>query len=147
MLPIGDDDNGPRRVPIITWALIAVNVAVFLYELTLSASGLDQFILTWGAVPGAITNAFAYPAAANSTHAFLTLITSQFIHGGWLHIGGNMLFLYIFGDDIENVLGSPLYLLFYLFCGIVAGLVQSFVLSKMLGAENIPGIGASGAIA
>lgn len=147
MLPIGDNDSPNRRFPIVTWILIAVNVLVFLYELTLSTPQLEQLFQTWGAVPGHITNALGHPAAAGSLQALATLITSQFLHAGWLHIIGNMLFLYVFGDDIEDVLGAPLYLLFYLFCGIVAGLAQTFILSKMLGAENEPGIGASGAIA
>ncbi len=138
MLPISDSDAPGRRFPIVTWLLIAVNVLVFLYELSLGPR-LDQFIQTWGAVPSVVVS--------GSLHGWLTLITSQFIHGGWVHIGGNMLFLYIFGDDIEDVLGSGLYLLFYLFCGVVAGLTQSFVLAKLMGDMNTAGIGASGAIA
>ncbi len=147
MLPIGDSDSPNRRFPIVNWLLIIVNVLVFLYELTLPEQGLQQFFMTWGAVPSHILNALAHPGTGGSMQALSTLITSQFIHGGWLHIIGNMLFLYVFGDDIEDVLGPVLYLLFYLVCGIVAGLAQTFVLSRMLGAENEPGIGASGAIA
>jgi membrane associated rhomboid family serine protease len=148
MIPISDSDQ-PRggRVPIVTWALIAVNVLVFFYELTLSQAALNRFFMDWGAVPRLISDALAHPAATNSPHALLTLITSQFIHGGWLHIIGNMLFLWIFGDDIEALLGPVLYTLFYLVCGVVAGLTQTFVLARMFGAENVPGIGASGAIA
>src|SRR5262245_40306004 len=148
MIPIGDSDQRPAgRVPIITGALIAINVIVFLYELTLPAAGLENFFMKWGAVPKLISDAVAHPTAAGSPHALLTLITSQFIHGGWLHIIGNMLFLVIFGDDIEDLLGGAGYLLFYLVCGIVAGLTQTFVLARMFNAANEPGIGASGAIA
>ncbi len=148
MIPISDSDQ-PRggRIPIVTLALIAANVLVFLYELSLRQAALNQFFLNWGAVPRLISNALAHPAATNSPHALLTLITSQFIHGGWMHIIGNMLFLWIFGDNIEELLGGASYLLFYLFCGVVAGLTQTFVLAHMFGAENVPGIGASGAIA
>ncbi|HLY26223.1 MAG TPA: rhomboid family intramembrane serine protease [Aggregatilineales bacterium] len=140
MLPISDSDTPGRRFPIVTWLLIAVNVLVFLYELSLGTGArLEQFIQNWGAVPSVVLS--------GSLHGWLTLITSQFIHAGWVHIGGNMLFLYIFGDDIEDVLGPILYLLFYLFCGVVAGLTQSFVLARLIGEMNTAGIGASGAIA
>ncbi len=147
MLPISDSDVPGRRFPIANILLIAVNALVFLYQLTLSDAQLNRFIMDWGVLPSAVLNAFAHPGASNSMHAFLTLITSQFIHGGWAHILGNMLFLYIFGDDIEDVLGSVLYVIFYLVCGIVAGLAQTFVLSHVTGSLNVPSIGASGAIA
>lgn len=147
MFPISDDDPRGRGLPIVTFLLIAVNALVFLYELTLSQPGLEQLFQTWGVVPARILNAFSHPGAPGSLQAFLTLITSQFLHMGWLHILGNMLFLYIFGDDIEALLGAPLYLVFYLVCGIVAGLVQTFVLSQFTGDVNTAGIGASGAIA
>ena len=147
MLPVGDNDSPNRRFPIVNWILIGINVLVFLYELTLTEPALQNLFMTWGTVPSRITTALGHPGTPASLQAFATLITSQFLHGGWLHIIGNMLFLYVFGDDIEDVLGSGLYLLFYLFCGIVAGLAQTFVLSRMMGAENVPGIGASGAIA
>jgi membrane associated rhomboid family serine protease len=147
MFPIGDEDPQGRSLPIITWLIIGINALVFLYELTLSPAALQNFFQRWGAVPANITAAVAHPGAPGSVHAFLTLITSQFIHAGWLHIIGNMLFLYVFGDDIEDLLGKVLYPLFYLFCGIVAGLVQTFVLTRFTGDANAPGIGASGAIA
>ncbi|HVO43893.1 MAG TPA: rhomboid family intramembrane serine protease, partial [Aggregatilineales bacterium] len=117
------------------------------YELTLSDVQLNTFCMNWGTVPNTLLAAFANPGAANSMHAFLTLITSQFIHGGWAHILGNMLFLYIFGDDIEDTLGSGLYLVFYLVCGVAAGLAQTFVLAHMMDSLDVPSIGASGAIA
>lgn len=147
MLPIGDNDSPNRRFPVMTWLLIAINAIVFVYELTLSPAGLEAFFNNWGAVPGAISAAIAHPAAAGSVHALLTLITSQFLHAGWVHIGGNMLFLYVFGDDIEDILGSPLFLIFYLVCGIIAGLTQTYVLNGLMGDPNTAGIGASGAIA
>jgi len=146
MLPIGDR-NPIRHRPIMTWLLIAVNVVVFLYELQMPARALNRFILTWGATPGNILAAFANPFASGAPHAFETLVTSQFIHGGWLHILGNMLFLYIFGDNIEDVVGALGYLVFYLICGVAAALAQSFILAPLLGGHAVPMIGASGAIA
>lgn len=145
MIPISDA-NPTRRVPIMNWLLIGANVLVFLYELQLNGRALDRFVFQWGTVPQQLLAAMAHPLAANSLHAFETLITSQFIHGGWLHLIGNMLFLFVFGDNIEDVMGSALYLVFYLFCGIVAGLAQAFVLAPFLGGADIPSIGASGAI-
>ncbi len=148
MLPVSDNDAPGRRVPIVTWLLIAVNALVFLYEVTLSGPALDQFLQNWAVIPQNVSAAIAHPGAAGSMHALLTLITSQFLHAGWLHILGNMLFLYVFGDDIEDVLGPVLYLLFYLVCGIVAGLTQIFIISKVAGGDpTIPNLGASGAIA
>jgi membrane associated rhomboid family serine protease len=147
MFPVSDNDPAGRRIPIANYLLIGINALVFIYQLTLGQAGLEAFFQQWGATPSAINAAFAHPGAPGSLHAFLTLITSQFIHAGWMHILGNMLFLYIFGDDIENLLGSVLYPIFYLVCGIVAGLVQTFVLTTFTGDVNTVGIGASGAIA
>jgi membrane associated rhomboid family serine protease len=108
---------------------------------------LDRLILTWGVIPHSVLVAVSDPIAPSSLHVFETLITSQFIHGGWLHLLGNMLFLWIFGDNIEDVLGSLGYLVFYLACGVMAALAQVYVLSPFLGGRAIPSIGASGAIA
>ncbi len=146
MLPIGDTHR-KHSVPVANWLLIAINALVFLYEIQLPYRALDRFILNWGVIPHNVLLAVAHPTAPYALHAFETLITSQFIHGGWLHILGNMLFLWIFGDDIEDRLGSVLYVMFYLVCGVIAGLVQVFVLSNMFSAQDMPNIGASGAIA
>jgi membrane associated rhomboid family serine protease len=147
MIPVSDNDLPGRRFPIANLLLIAVNVLVFLYEITLPEAQLNRFIMNWGVVPRDVIGAFSNLGAPNSIHALLTLITSQFLHGGWAHILGNMVFLYIFGDDIEDTLGSVLYVVFYLVCGIVAGLAQTFVLSRFTDSLDIPSIGASGAIA
>lgn len=135
MLPISDDIS-TRRTPVVTWSLIAINVVVFLYEVSLG-SNLDQFLMNWGAVPAYITD------PANHPTAFLTLFTSMFLHGGWTHLIGNMIYLWIFGDNVEDTLGRWGYLLFYLAAGVAAGLAQVFAAP----ASAIPGIGASGAIA
>jgi membrane associated rhomboid family serine protease len=147
MFPVGDNDAPGGRIPIITWLLIAVNAVIFLYELTLPPDALERFFTIWGVVPRDITRALSNPAAPGALQELATLITSQFLHGGWMHLIGNMLFLYVFGNNIEELLGSILYLVFYLVCGIVAGLVQTFVLSQFTGDTAVPGIGASGAIA
>ena len=131
MLPIGDDDSGRRSVPLVTYALIALNVAFFFVEL----SGGDAFIHKWAFVP---TRFLANPGAD-----FLTLFTSMFMHAGWLHLGGNMLYLWIFGDNVEDRFGQVKYLAFYVVCGLAATGAQ-LVFST---GSSIPNLGASGAIA
>jgi membrane associated rhomboid family serine protease len=132
MLPLGDDNSGRRIIPFVTYALIALNVLVFVL-VELPQQDLEGFINQWGTVPSQI----------GTTHGMLTLLTSMFLHGGWLHIGSNMLFLWIFGDNVEDAFGHILYLGFYLLCGIAASLAQVF----MNLSSEIPGVGASGAIA
>jgi membrane associated rhomboid family serine protease len=131
MLPIGDDDSSRRTFPIVTYALIALNVLMFFVEL----GGGDAFINRWSFVPSRF--------AANPGADFLTIFSSMFMHAGWLHLGGNMLYLFIFGDNVEDRLGHLRYLLFYLLCGIAASLAQYMV---SIGSD-IPNLGASGAIA
>ena len=131
MFPIGDDNSARKLFPYITYALIALNVLFFLVELTVG----DAFIETWAFVPSRF---LAYPGGD-----FLTIFTSMFMHGGWLHIGGNMLYLWIFGDNVEDRFGHFQYLVFYLLCGIAATFAQ---LTFSLGSD-IPNLGASGAIA
>ncbi len=131
MFPIGDDNSARKLFPYITYALIALNVLFFLVELVAG----DAFIETWAFVP---TRFLAHPGGD-----FLTIFTSMFMHGGWLHIGGNMLYLWIFGDNVEDRFGHFRYLVFYLLCGIAATFAQ---LAFSLGSD-IPNLGASGAIA
>ncbi len=141
MLPISDK-SPTRRFPVMNLTLIAINVIVFLFELTLPARQLDRFLTIWGVVPNSIFAALAQPAQTPLA-VWATLITSQFLHAGWAHIIGNMLFLWVFGDNVEDVLGSFAYLIFYLVSGVAAGLAQVLV----LGPSSVPSIGASGAIA
>jgi len=141
MIPISDR-NATRGFPITNLTLIAINVVVFLMELTMHSRQLDQFIFAWGVVPEDVLLALGHPLQA-PLHVWTTLITSQFLHAGWAHIIGNMLFLWVFGDNVEDVLGSLTYLVFYLLSGVVAGLAQAVV----IGPSQIPSIGASGAIA
>jgi membrane associated rhomboid family serine protease len=131
MLPIGDDNSARRTVPVITYALIALNVLFFLVELT----GGDAFIQEWAFVPSRFL--------ANPGADFLTLFTSMFMHAGWVHLGGNMLYLWIFGDNVEDRFGHIQYLIFYLLCGLAATFAQ---LAFNMGSD-IPNLGASGAIA
>jgi membrane associated rhomboid family serine protease len=139
------DANPTRRTPVVTLALIAGCVAVFLYQMSLTVGGneaaLEQFITRWGVVPSELVA--AYPSGAVLSQEISTLITSQFLHGGIIHIGGNMLFLWIFGNNIEDRFGRLRFLAFYLVGGVVAALTQVAIDPT----STIPTIGASGAIA
>jgi membrane associated rhomboid family serine protease len=131
MLPIGDDDSARRTVPLVTYSLIALNVLFFIVEL----SGGDAFIMQWAFVPSRFL--------ANPIGDFLTLFSSMFMHAGWIHLAGNMLYLWIFGDNVEDRFGHIKFLIFYLLCGIAATFAQ---LAFNVG-SNVPNLGASGAIA
>ncbi len=135
MIPISDELPS-RRVPVITYGLIAINVVVFLFELMLGPN-VDSLYMTLGAVPARVTDPVNHPLAG------LTLFTSIFIHGGWAHLLGNMLYLWIFGDNVEDILGRVGYPIIYIAAGVVAGLMQIFVAPS----SPVPAIGASGAIA
>ncbi len=139
MIPIGDSPRS-RTLPLVNWTLIALNILVFLFELSLPSRALDRFLLVWGAVPARIWGALL---GQGDPFWLLTLVTSQFLHGGWAHILGNMLYLWVFGDNVEDRMGHLRYLAFYLLCGVIAGLVQTLVLFG----SRVPLIGASGAIA
>lgn len=151
MIPIKDYAGPRRRLPWITWGLIAVNVAVFLYQVSLGPDA-SAFMFAYSVVPAALTHGIpqtslpgvpAHFPFHTPDPVYLTLITAMFLHAGWLHIGGNMLFLYIFGDNVEDRMGHIPYLLFYLFCGVVAGITQVLVDPG----SSVPNLGASGAIA
>ena len=134
MIPLYDTLHS-RKFPIVNWLLIALNVLVFLYEISLSPSALDRLTRTWGLVPAHL---IAHPATV-----WVTIFTAMFLHGGWFHILSNMWVLFIFGDNIEDRLGGVRYLVFYLLSGVAASLLESFVLQG----SGVPMIGASGAIA
>lgn len=131
MFPIGDDDSGRRTFPLVTYALIALNVLFFFVEL----SGGDAFIGQWAFVPSRFL--------ANPGGDFLTLFTSMFMHAGWVHLGGNMLYLWIFGDNVEDRFGHVVFTVFYLLCGLAA----TFAQLAFSAGSNVPNLGASGAIA
>ncbi|NJR51313.1 MAG: rhomboid family intramembrane serine protease [Leptolyngbyaceae cyanobacterium CSU_1_3] len=143
MFPLSDD-NPTRLTPYVTYGLIAANILVFIYELSLAPPELQAFFYNWAIVPRQLTASFSGAAIdASGLPEWTTLITSQFLHGGFLHIIGNMLFLWIFGNNVEDQLGHIKYLLFYIGCGVLAGLSQWFFSSG----STVPSLGASGAIA
>jgi len=153
MLPIGDDDTR-QGLPIVNLAIIAINVLVFL----LLQLPSDAFTMGYSVIPKEITHGIdligpqqiVFPdgttdvidEAMGPTPIWLTLFTSMFMHGGWTHIGGNMLFLFIFGDNVERAFGSLKYLIFYLICGVAADFAQIASSPDSV----IPSLGASGAI-
>jgi membrane associated rhomboid family serine protease len=139
MIPIGDDDR-PTGVPFAVLGIIAVNICVFVLEA--GAQHPNAFINSFAAIPYDVTHNIVL-APPSPPFPWLTLITSQFLHDGLLHIGSNMLFLFVFGPEVESLTGSPRFVLLYLTCGVLAGLAQ---ISVMPG-SHIPSIGASGAIA
>jgi len=131
MFPIGDDDSSRRIFPIVTYILIALNVLFFFAEL----SGGDPFIEKWAFVPSRFL--------ANPEGDFLTLFSSMFMHAGWVHLGGNMLYLWIFGDNVEDRFGHIKFTFFYVLCGLAA----TFAQLAFSAGSNLPNLGASGAIA
>lgn len=140
MIPLKNLD--PRRsLPIITLVIIAANVAVFLYQITLPPQAADTFVRTWGLVPSKIQLALA-GRHYTLVDALIPLFTCMFLHGGFLHILGNMWFLWIFGANLEDRVGAAAYLFLYLICGIASGLTQA----AFSWGSRIPSIGASGAI-
>lgn len=131
MFPIGDDDTASRTFPAVTYVLIALNVLFFFVEL----SGGDAFIMRWAFVPTRFL--------ANPVGDLPTLFTAMFMHAGWVHLGGNMLYLWIFGDNVEDRFGHIKFIIFYVLCGLAATFAQLAFSSG----SNVPNLGASGAIA
>jgi membrane associated rhomboid family serine protease len=131
MMPLGDDNSGRRLTPIVTYVLIALNVLMFFLEL----NNGNAFIDRWAFVPQRFL--------ADPVGEFVTLFTSMFMHAGWLHLLGNMLYLWIFGDNVEDRLGHGLFLVFY----ILSGLAATFAQLALNTDSTIPNVGASGAIA
>ncbi len=136
------DDNTNKNKPFVVYGLIIINVALFFYELYLGARSSSLFDL-FGLIPQQLTASFVGGSTTRYIPEVLTLITSQFLHGGIIHIGGNMLLLWIFGNRVEASLGHLKFLLFYLICGVLAALTHwVFAINS-----TIPTVGASGAIA
>jgi membrane associated rhomboid family serine protease len=143
MIPLRDA-NPTRRTPVVTLGLIVACFVVFAWELGLQATSeasLNAFVTEWGVVPAELLAAWGSGQVVSQETA--TLVTSQFLHGGWLHLVGNMLYLWIFGNNIEDRLGRIAFLLFYLAGGVIAALAQVAVDPD----SSVPLIGASGAIA
>ena len=132
MIPL-KDENPSKRFPVVTVSLIAINLAAFIYVLSLG-KGAEQLVYRMGVVPYNIVNV--------GLPAYPTLFTSMFLHGGWAHLLGNMLYLWIFGDNIEDFLGKIKFVVFYLVCGFIASFAHILTQAN----SQIPTIGASGAI-
>lgn len=132
MLPLSDDNSGRHIKPVVTWALIAINVLVYAYQATLNNAQLWNLLSEYAAIPERITSGEGYH----------TMITSAFMHGSWFHLGSNMLFLWIFGDNVEDVMGHLKFLIFYLLTAVGAALAQIMVDTG----SDIPMVGASGAV-
>jgi membrane associated rhomboid family serine protease len=142
MLPIGDERVQGGPPPVVTLGLIALNVLAFFVELAQPSEGaLQSFIQAWGVVPREYSAAQDLPPTIPLPF-WSTLVTSMFLHGGWMHLGGNMLYLWIFGDNLEKVMGAVRFMVFYLICGLAA----SFAHIAFGAGSNVPAVGASGAI-
>lgn len=137
------DDNPTVRTPFVTWALIAACVAVFLWQVSLPPSAQEAVIYALGVVPAVLFGDAQLPAKIRLVPGWATLFSSMFLHGGVAHLGGNMLFLWIFGNNVEDAMGRVRFVVFYLVCGLAAAMAQSFAAPG----STIPMIGASGAIA
>lgn len=142
MFPIRDEIP-TRHVPWMTWLLIAVNVFVFFLEVSIPRDALEQATYLFGLVPARYTHPGWAAEVGFPMHNYWPFLTTMFLHGGWLHIIGNMWVLWIFGDNVEDRMGPFRFLVFYLICGVAAGLVH--IASSPL--STVPAVGASGAIA
>ncbi len=141
MFPLSDD-NPRDSTPVVTWGIIGLCILVYLWQLSLGPAGQVAYY-GYGLVPARLTGIAQLPAGVASVPAWATILTSMFMHGGLLHIGGNMLYLWIFGDNVEDSMGHARFLVFYLVCGAIAALTQTFIAPG----SEVPVIGASGAIA
>ncbi|AUG53963.1 rhomboid family intramembrane serine protease [Thalassospira marina] len=145
MLPI-KDNNPTTLTPWVTWGLIAVNIVVFVMTLTLGQRGIIRANIEFGAIPAVLFGHVELPpefAAFPPGFEFLTIFTAMFMHGGWMHVGGNMLYLWVFGNNVEDAMGHWRFLFFYLLCGVAAALGHALADTT----SQIPMIGASGALA
>ena len=140
MIPLSDD-NPTHSKPYVTIALIVLCCLLFIWQLSLGSDG-RKAIFALGVIPTSLLQDTPLPTNLRWVSPELTLLTSMFLHGGFMHLAGNMLYLWIFGDNIEDILGKPVFLVFYFICGIVAALSQALPEPS----SQIPMIGASGAI-
>ncbi|HUQ30757.1 MAG TPA: rhomboid family intramembrane serine protease [Pyrinomonadaceae bacterium] len=159
IFPIGDDNSDRTTTPVINYLLIAVNILVFVF--LQGATGENKFTASFATVPEEIrtgkdvkgpvpikvgTQEAVVNLAETPSPVYITLLTSMFMHGGWMHLLGNMLFLWIFGDNLENLMGRFRYLIFYLLTGLIASLTHVFSTFAFGDNPFIPSLGASGAI-
>jgi membrane associated rhomboid family serine protease len=141
MFPIGDD-NPTNSKPVLTLAMVGICIAVFVYQFTLPPAEAEAFIFRWGFIPSDVLGKAGLGAEADEVPAWAKIFSSMFLHGDFMHIIGNMLFLWIFGNNIEDTFGKVRFLIFYLLCGVAAAMTQAFTNT----ASGVPMIGASGAI-
>ncbi|MDE3041222.1 MAG: rhomboid family intramembrane serine protease [Nitrospirota bacterium] len=141
MIPL-HDDNPTERTPVVTMACIAACVLVFFYQASLPTGLGDTFVFRYGAIPALVFGQANLPETVVAIPVYATLITSMFVHGGWMHLIGNMLYLWVFGNNIEDVMGHAKYVVFYLTCGILAALSHALTDPS----SPVPMVGASGAI-
>jgi len=141
MIPLRDD-NPTEITPVVTVVFIVVCVVVFLYEISLSASKSEVFVYMYGAIPSVVLGHAQLTPELVGLPAYGTLVSSMFLHGGWMHLIGNMLYLWIFGNNIEDVMGHARFIVFYLICGVLAALSHALIDPG----STIPMVGASGAI-
>jgi len=140
MIPL-HDDNPTRITPVVTYVLLISCVLIFLWQLSLGEQS-GRIIYALGVIPAVLFEHKVLPDSIELVPAWLSIITSMFLHGGWMHLLGNMLYLYIFANNIEEAMGHTRFLIFYLTCGVAAALAQSLPEPE----STIPMIGASGAI-
>jgi membrane associated rhomboid family serine protease len=150
LMPIGDDNEDRVNAPIVTYILIGINLAVyFLLQLPSATFDYSYSLIPYEITSGhdlvgnKVINGVAVPFGQGPTPIYLTIFTAMFMHGGFMHLFGNMLYLWIFGDNVEDALGPVKFLIFYLLCGIIATFAQIYADPRSL----IPNLGASGAIA
>ena len=141
MIPL-HDDIPTSSTPLVTVTLIVGCAAIFLWQLSLGDQGFQSAVVSLGVIPATLLGGQELPSELHRVPATLTPITSMFLHGGWLHLIGNMLYLWIFGNNVEDAMGHARFVLFYILCGIVAALAQSIPNPD----STIPMIGASGAV-
>jgi membrane associated rhomboid family serine protease len=141
MIPL-KDENPSRTTPFVNYTVIALCVLVFLWQLSLGPVRGQQAVYAFGAIPGVLFGNVQLPAEVVVIAPWMSVLTSMFMHGGWLHLLGNMLYLWIFGDNVEDSMGHVRYVIFYLLCGLAAVLAQALPDPT----SQVPMIGASGAI-
>ena len=141
MFPI-HDDNPTRITPYVSYVLLAACILVFLWQVSLDDMVQQSVVYAFGVIPSVLFSVKSLPAELELLPAWLTIFTSMFLHGGWMHLIGNMLYLWVFGNNVEDAMGHARFILFYLSCGLVAALTQAVFNPE----SEIPMIGASGAI-
>ena len=137
MIPLSDENRTSRK-PVVSYALLGAIVLAFLWQLQAG----DAAVYAFGLIPARLVHGALLPPQLDWAPAWATVFTSMFLHGGWMHLGGNLLYLWIFGDNVEDALGRGRFVAFYLLCGVAAALVQTVSETTSI----VPMIGASGAI-